>query len=107
MADQIVARCEAGWNGGLPVQILVHFGGAPTAAGEGWGRHAFLVNLEPVGTGSVALFEVAGALVHPDHDGTLFVGPLLPDGFDFGTRGDGGVEVGGGAAVAHDFLVVD
>lgn len=41
-----------------------------------------MTDLEPLLAASVAAAEVPGALVHPNHDWTLLVGPLGPDGLD-------------------------
>ena len=68
-------------------------------------REPALVNLEPAGAGAVAGAEVAGALVHPNHDGALGVRPLLPGGDDLVTGLGGGADGGVGAAVAADLGV--
>jgi hypothetical protein len=63
--------------------------------------------LEPLLATAVAALVVASTLVHPDHDGTLLVRPLGPDGLDLSTRSDFGNEISRRAAVAHDLLVGD
>ncbi len=63
--------------------------------------------LEPFLSTAIAALEVAGALVHPDHDWALLVSPLLPVSADLAAGCYFGEEVRGGAAVAHDFPVGD
>ena len=137
MAHEVVACGEGGGDGGFPVEVLEDEGGAPVAAGEGGSGHALLVDLctyasaflmlfflllvflwarrwrkgktylEPLLSTSITRLEVAGALVHPDHNRALLVGPLLPDCADLAAGFDLCDEVGGCAAVAHDFRVCD
>jgi hypothetical protein len=56
---------------------------------------------------SIAGFEVASALVHPDHDRSLLMCPLFPNSLDFTASSDRRREVGGCATVAHDLPIGD
>jgi hypothetical protein len=114
MANEVVARSERLGDVGLPVQVLEDLGGAPVAAGEGRCGHAFLVDLrgvvrhldlfrgggrgdtyfEPLLSAAVTALEVARALVHPYHDWTLLMGPLLPVCADLASGCYFGGEVG-------------
>lgn len=107
VADEVVAGGEVRGDSALPVEVLQDLGSAPVATGQRRRGHALLVDLEPLLAAAVAGVEVAGALIHPYHDGSLLVGPLLPDSADLASCLDGSTQVSAGAAVAHDLGVVD
>jgi hypothetical protein len=74
---------------------------------EGVGERVGGKYLEPLLTAAIAAGKVAGALVHPHHDGALLVRPLRPDGLDLASGRHLGGQLGRGAAVAHDLPVGD
>jgi hypothetical protein len=63
--------------------------------------------LEPLLSTTVAALEVACALVHPDHDRPLRMGPLLPLGLDLTTSSHLSAEIRRCSTVAHDLIICD
>lgn len=109
VANEIVSRSKPRRNSASPLLVATNkLGNIPPRRVLRVEEHAVasleatLINLEPAGARPVAGAEGARALVHPDDDGALGVGPLLPDGADLGAGLDGGGLGGRGAAVAAE-----
>lgn len=79
----------------------------PVVAVQYTSPHAHLVNLEPVLAGAIASREGSRALVHPDHDWALGMGPLRPFGGDVRPSGDRSAELGSSTAVAAHLSIGD
>src|SRR4051812_47147677 len=92
MSDEIIARSKSGWDGARPFQVLVYQCGSPAGASEGRCGHSHLIDLEPSGSRSVTGRKCGCAFVHPYHDWTLLMRPLLPDCGDGGSRCNRGAE---------------
>jgi hypothetical protein len=105
--DQVVSWGQAGRDGGGPLESGLDDGGSPAGAGEGRCSHSHLVNLEPVWSLAIACGERAIAVVHPDHDGSLLMRPLRPEGGDAVTGSDGGAEGGAGSAITGHLGIRD
>lgn len=83
VANEIQSRCERARYRATPLQVLVDNCRSPASARQRRSCHALLINLEPTLCRAVAGRETsAGAFVHPHHDGSLLMGPLLPFGGD-------------------------
>ena len=111
--NQIIPRRQARGDLARPLLVPAHqLGNIPPRRPLGVEEdldavavEAGVVDLEPACAGAVARGEGARALVHPDEDGALGVGPLAPCGGDGVAGGGGGGEGGRGAAVAAHFGV--